>query len=38
MFDIFCCVGFDFLFGENWRKASTVLHLRFLPSKRKKSS
>ena len=37
MFDIFCCVGFDFLFGENWRKASTVLHLRFLPSKRKKA-
>ena len=36
MFDIFCCVGFDFLFGENWRKASTVLHLKFLPSKRKK--
>ena len=33
----FCCVVFDFLFGENWRKASTVLHLKFLPSKRKKA-
>ncbi len=33
----FCCVGFDFLFGENWRKASTVLYLKFLPSKRKKA-
>ena len=38
MFDIFCCVGFDSLFGENWRKASTVLHLKISLSKRKKSS
>ena len=37
MFDILGCVGFDSFFRENREKASTVLHLKFLPSKRKKA-